>query len=372
MFDNSAYLPYKSKDMQEKLKRLEEEFRKDLGSVADSKDIEALRIKYLGRKSELTQLFTQIPALPVQERGSWGQRLNSFKAKVGSSLDDRLKGSGSSEESLDLTFPSAAYDAGGQHILSIVNQQICSIFEKMGFIVAEGAEIEDEWHNFEALNIPLDHPSRDAFDTFYLNMPSGEGGKHLLRSHTSPSQIRLMQKLKPPLAIISPGRVYRPDEVDATHSFMFHQIEGFVVDETINFAHLKGVLLYFIRELFSSGANLRFRPHFFPFTEPSAEVDVSCIICEPQGMSHKPQTRKEIKGEAMRKCSVCKGKGWLEILGCGMIHPKVFSSCGINSRKYRGFAFGMGVERIAMLKYGIHDIRLFCENDVRFLRQFQS
>ena len=206
---------------------------------------------------------------------------------------------------------------------------------------------------------PGDHPSRDAFDTFYLNIPpvDPEKGKHLLRCHTSPSQIRVMEENKPPLAVISPGRVYRPDEVDATHSFMFHQIEGFAVDREINFSHLKGVLFYFAREFFSGDARLRFRPHFFPFTEPSAEVDVSCFKCSGN-----------VRGE--KKCSVCKGKGWLEILGCGMIHPHVLEFCGIDSSKYQGFAFGMGVERPAMLKYGIDDIRLFTENDVKFLEQF--
>ncbi|MFA7676661.1 MAG: phenylalanine--tRNA ligase subunit alpha, partial [Candidatus Omnitrophota bacterium] len=222
------------------------------------------------------------------------------------------------------------------------------------------------WHNFEALNIPLDHPSRDAFDTFYLDIPESKNGKYLLRSHTSPSQIRVMKNAKPPLAVISPGRVYRPDEVDATHSFMFHQIEGFAVDEHIDFSHLKGVLLRFAHIFFSPDVSLRFRPHFFPFTEPSAEVDISCVICK----NKKSFTKTKDQKPKTEKCSVCKGKGWLEILGCGMIHPEVLNACGINPKKYRGFAFGMGVERIAMLKYGIDDIRLFYENDVRFLNQF--
>jgi len=350
--------------MEQELKTLEEEFKKDLELAKSPKDLEELRIKYLGRKAQLTQLFSKISTVAKEERGRFGQELNSLKQRITSLLEDKLKMGGQKEERLDLTFPAASFKKGSRHIISQVNEEICSIFEKLGFAVIEGAEIEDEWHNFTALNFPLDHPSRDAFDTFYLDLPSAgggesekKGGKHLLRCHTSPSQIRIMQNQKPPLAAISPGRVYRPDEVDATHSFMFHQIEGFAVDTHIDFAHLKGVLLQFARDFFSSDVDLRFRPHFFPFTEPSAEVDISCIICGGK------------KG-ADKKCSVCKDKGWLEILGCGMIHPNVLKYCGIDSKKYKGFAFGMGVERIAMLKYGINDIRLFCDNDVRFLEQF--
>jgi phenylalanyl-tRNA synthetase alpha chain len=221
----------------------------------------------------------------------------------------------------------------------------------MGFCTVEGPEIENEYNNFTGLNIPLDHPSRDAFDTFYLK-PASLTGKLLLRSHTSPVQIRVMQAQKPPLAVVVPGRVYRPDATDASHSFMFHQVEGFLVAQGIKFSDLKGVLEEFGRQVFGPQIKMRFRPHFFPFTEPSAEVDISCIICQGKG------------------CSVCGRKGWLEILGSGMIHPNVFKHVGYDYRKYSGFAFGMGVERIAMLKYGINDIRLFFENDLRFLKQF--
>ncbi len=350
--------------MEQELKRIEEDFQKDLANAKSLQELEEVRVKYLGRKSDLTQLFSKIPTLEKNERGRWGRQLNLFKEKISSLLEEKLKGGGQKEERIDLTFPAAAIKRGSRHIISQVNEAICAIFEKLGFAVIEGGEIEDEWHNFTALNFPLDHPSRDAFDTFYLDLP-GQGtgqsqkqcGKRLLRCHTSPSQIRIMQDKKPPIAAISPGRVYRPDEVDATHSFMFHQIEGFAVDTHIDFSHLKGVLLSFAREFFSKDVDLRFRPHFFPFTEPSAEVDISCIICG--------QTKQTGK-----KCSVCKDKGWLEILGCGMIHPMVLENCHIDSKKYKGFAFGMGVERIAMLKYGINDIRLFCDNDVRFLEQF--
>jgi len=342
--------------VEQEVKNIKQAFEKDLAESKDLKDLEQLKIKYLGRKSKLTELFSEIPKLDKLERGLWGRKLNEVKQEIASSLEKATQGVGQGKEWLDITFPSKQIDVGSRHIITSVNQKICAIFEKLGFEIIEGGEIEDEWHNFEALNIPLEHPSRDAFDTFYLDLPEKNKGKYVLRSHTSPSQIRVMKKRKPSLAVISPGRVYRPDEVDASHSFMFHQIEGFAVDSDINFSHLKGVLLAFAREFFSQNIDLRFRPHFFPFTEPSAEVDLSCIICKGK--------------KTTKKCSVCKDKGWLEILGCGMIHPKVLEACGINSKKYQGFAFGMGVERIAMLKYGIDDIRLFCENDLRFLEQF--
>jgi len=345
--------------MEERLKQIEEEFKKDLDRASSGKDFENIRVKYLGRKSSLSDLFSQIPTLGKEEKGLWGKALNFFKNRITFLLEEKIKEISQAEECFDVTFPSTLDQKGSRHILSTVSEEICSIFEKLGFSVIEGKEIEDEWHNFAALNIPLEHPSRDVFDTFYLDIPKGEGGKHLLRSHTSPSQIRVMRDAAPPLAVISPGRVYRPDQVDATHSFMFHQIEGFVVDKQISFSHLKGVLLHFAREFFKKDVELRFRPHFFPFTEPSAEVDLSCIICGGKK-----------KAKEGKKCSVCKDKGWLEILGCGMIHPNVLKSCQIDSKKYKGFAFGMGVERIAMLKYGIDDIRLFYENDIRFLKQF--
>ncbi len=350
--------------MENELKRLEEEFQREFQEADSPKNLEALKIKYLGRKSTFIRLFSRIPGLAKEEKGLWGKRLNAFKQEITRLLENRLQETRGKEEKCDLTLPSVFPQAGSRHILTTVSQKICAIFENLGFKTIEGEEIEEEWYNFEALNIPLEHPSRDVFDTFYLNIPEKNKGKYLLRSHTSPSQIRVMQKARPPLAVISPGRVYRPDEVDATHSFMFHQVEGFVVSEDINFAHLKGVLLHFAKEFFSSAVELRFRPHFFPFTEPSAEVDISCIIC-------KGAKNKEVRiRKGTKRCSVCKGKGWLEILGCGMIHPRVLKACAIDPKKYKGFAFGMGVERIAMLKYSIDDIRLFYENDIRFLKQF--
>jgi phenylalanyl-tRNA synthetase alpha chain len=343
--------------MEIEFKKLEEEFGKDLSAVSDAAAIEALRVKYLGRKAEINRLFSLIPSLNKEEKGVWGRNLNILKNKISAAIEEKLKNLGGKEERIDLTYPAVKIKKGSRHILSAVAEEICSVFEKLGFTVVEGTEIEDEWHNFSALNIPLDHPSRDAFDTFYLDLPEPrkkQRGKFLLRSHTSPSQARVLSASKPPVAVVSPGRVYRPDSVDASHSFMFQQVEGFAVDENISFAHLKGVLLNFAKLFFASDVNLRLRPHFFPFTEPSAEVDISCFICKGQ----------------KDKCSLCKGKGWIEILGCGMIHPKVLKNCGIDPKKYKGFAFGMGVERPAMLKYGINDIRLFYENDIKFLEQF--
>ncbi|MCM8787243.1 MAG: phenylalanine--tRNA ligase subunit alpha [Candidatus Omnitrophica bacterium] len=344
--------------MEEQIKKLKEDFYSDFKEKITVTKLEELRIKYLGKKSLLSQLFSQLPNLDKEKKAIFGRKLNALKLEFTTFIEQKSKEIVTEEEKIDLTFPSFYPKRGTKHILSLVSQNICRIFQDLGFVIVEGKEIEDERHNFTALNIPLEHPSRDAFDTFYLDIkPTRDGGNFLLRSHTSPSQIRVMETIKPPLAVISPGRVYRPDKVDASHSFMFFQIEGFVVDRNINFSHLKGVLLYFAKKFFSEDVALRFRPHFFPFTEPSAEVDISCFLCKNQKFSN-------------QKCGVCKGKGWLEILGCGMIHPKVLENCKIDSKKFRGFAFGMGVDRIAMLKFGIGDIRLFYENDLKFLEQF--
>jgi phenylalanyl-tRNA synthetase alpha chain len=346
--------------MAAEIKKIKSNFQKDLENAKNSESLKKLKIKYLGRKSKISELFSNIPNLAKQERGYWGKELNILKNQISSAIEARLEEKSQKEEKMDLTYPARLPDKGSSHILSLVTNDICLIFKELGFHIISGDEVEDEWHNFSALNIPLEHPSRDAFDTFYLDLSkkSQKSGSWLLRSHTSPSQIRMMQKLTPPLAVVSPGRVYRPDVVDATHSFMFYQIEGFAVGENLSFADLKGVLLYFVKQFFSQEVQLRFRPHFFPFTEPSAEVDASCVICGGN------QAEKE------GRCSVCKGKGWLEILGCGMIHPNVLEACGIDSNKYQGFAFGMGVDRIVMQKYQINDIRLFYENDLNFLKQF--
>lgn len=324
----------------------------DIAKVSSSQGLEDFRTKYLGRKGIIAQLTAVIPTLPQHERSIFGQQVNSLKAKLLSLIEEKqgsiAGGVQTQREKVDITMPGIAQELGHLHPITQIINEICTVFIRMGFSVVEGPEIETEFNNFTGLNIPLEHPSRDAFDTFYLKGRE----KLLLRSHTSPVQVRAMKTRKPPLAIVVPGRVYRPDAVDASHLFMFHQIEGFMVDKDIKFSDLKGVLQAFVKAVFAEDIKMRFRPHFFPFTEPSAEVDISCIICKGKG------------------CSVCGKKGWLEILGSGMIHPNVFKHVGYDPKVYSGFAFGMGIERIAMLKYGINDIRIFFENDLRFLKQF--
>jgi len=336
----------------------------DIQSVNSSQTLEEFRTKYLGRKGIIAKLTNSIPSLLPEQRSSFGQEVNALKNRILSLVEEKQKSlnlnkQGLNQCSYDISMPGIAQDLGRLHPLTQIMDEICAIFNRMGFCVVEGPEIETEYNNFTGLNIPLEHPSRDVFDTFYIgsSVKTGDrrpatGDRLLLRSHTSPVQIRVMKSRKPPLAVIVPGRVYRPDAVDASHSFMFHQIEGFMVDKDIKFSDLKGVLEVFAKAVFGEDIKMRFRPHFFPFTEPSAEVDISCIICKGKG------------------CSVCGKKGWLEILGSGMIHPNVFKHVGYDSKKYTGFAFGMGIERIAMLKYGINDIRVFFENDLRFLKQF--
>ena len=325
----------------------------DLAAVTSLAALEEVRVKFLGRKGLLAELTGLIPTLPSEQRGLMGKEVNLLKNKLLNFISEKEKSLKNTEsfvkkDNLDVGMPGIAPQLGSIHPITQVIDEICGIFNRMGFPTVMGPEIETEYNNFTGLNIPLEHPSRDAFDTFYLkNFP-----KLLLRSHTSPVQVREMKKHKPPLAMVVPGRVYRPDAVDASHLFMFHQIEGIMVDENVKFSDLKGILELFAKRVFGEEIKMRFRPHFFPFTEPSVEVDISCIICKGKG------------------CSVCGRKGWLEILGAGMIHPNVFKHVGYDVKKYTGFAFGMGVERIAMLKYGINDIRLFFENDLRFLKQF--
>lgn len=352
------------------IKAIQDQIDSQIQNINSAKDLQEFRVKYLGRKGIITQLTSAIPALSVQERAAFGQEVNALKKQINSLIEEKqksflIKSAQSTVSQVDITLPGIAQDLGRLHPITQIIDQVCSIFIQMGFSVVEGPEIETEYNNFTGLNIPLEHPSRDMFDTFYIGSPvtshqspvkTGDRrqatGGLLLRSHTSPVQIRVMQSRKPPLAVVVPGRVFRPDAVDASHSFMFHQIEGFVVDKDIRFSDLKGALEVFAKGVFGEDTKMRFRPHFFPFTEPSAEVDISCIICKGRG------------------CSVCGKKGWLEILGSGMIHPNVFKHVGYNPKMYTGFAFGMGIERIAMLKYGINDIRLFFENDLRFLNQF--
>ncbi len=322
-------------------------------------ELEAYKARYAGRKGVLAELTGAIPGLPKEERGLFGQRTNALKRFVLEAIEHKaaaLSGSAGSPRGFAeyAGLPGVSPSVGKLHPITAVIEEICALFERLGFSVADTPEVETEFNNFTGLNIPLEHPSRDAFDTFYLKQEKcpGETQRLLLRSHTSPGQVRMMKQFRPPLAVVIPGRVYRPDAVDASHSFMFHQIEGFLVDRAVTFADLKGVLELFAKGVFGEDIRMRLRPHFFPFTEPSAEVDISCIICKGRG------------------CSVCGRKGWLEILGAGMIHPAVFETVGYGRGKFSGFAFGMGVERIAMLKYGIDDIRLFFENDLRFLDQF--
>ena len=332
---------------------IQAQIESDLAQVVSVSALEEVRVKYLGRKGLVAELTSSIPKLAVEQRGHFGQQVNALKNKLLELLEEKektlkTKTSDLKKSNLDLGMPGIAQELGHLHPITRIIDEICAIFNHMGFSVVQGPEVETEYNNFTGLNIPLEHPSRDAFDTFYLK----DHAKLLLRSHTSPVQVRVMATQKPPLAIVVPGRVYRPDAVDASHLFMFHQIEGFLVDENIRFSDLKGILELFAQSVFGQDIKMRFRPHFFPFTEPSVEVDISCIICKGKG------------------CSVCGRKGWLEILGAGMIHPNVFTQVGIDPKVYTGFAFGMGVERIAMLKYGINDIRLFFENDLRFLKQF--
>lgn len=322
----------------------------EIVAVCDDKALEEYRIKYLGRKGLIQQIYSQLSALPSDKKPLVGKNANDFKIRVTQLIEDKRRqvvqpSKNNQTAALDVTIPGVPVPVGSRHILSQTINEICDLFGRLGFAVQEGPEIETEFHNFSALNIPIDHPSRDAFDTFYLEErdPLNKDRYLLLRSHTSPGQIRIMKQHKPPLAVVIPGRVYRPDAVDASHSFMFHQIEGLLVDKDVKFSQLKGLLTVFCKKLFGDDITMRFRPHYFPFTEPSAEVDISW---------------KHGK------------RGWLEIMGCGMVHPHVFEAAGYPKGKYTGLAFGLGVERIAMLKYGIDDIRLFFENDVRFLKQF--
>ena len=360
-------------------KDIEESAIKELELIKSLEALEAFYVKYLGRRGIITDLIAKISSLPTEERPQVGRELNVLKNRLNDLIESNRiifnqQVFKKKTSLVDVTLPGVIQEIGRKHPITQVMDEICRIFVSMGFKLFEGPEMETEYNNFQALNIPLDHPSRDAFDTFYLDTSpsisknikskgvksrsSKVSEKLLLRSHTSPGQIRVMEKCKPPVATIVPGKVYRPDATDASHSFMFHQAEGFFVDKDVKFSDLKGVLEDFSREMFGSKIKMRFRPSFFPFTEPSAEVDISCIICGGSG-------------EVVKKtCSVCKGTGWLEVLGCGMIHPQVFKAVGYAKYNVTGFAFGMGVERIAMLKYGIDDIRIFFANDLRFLKQF--
>jgi phenylalanyl-tRNA synthetase alpha chain len=316
---------------------------------ADVQAIQALNVKYLGRKGILTQFLRSIASLPVEERPAAGQKANAIKARMSADIASALRAveemAAAAGGRIDVSLPGRTEPCGAEHPISQISREICDIFSKMGFDIVEGPEVEKDYYNFEALNIPKNHPARDMQDTFFVSTDI------VLRTHTSPLQIRTMERQPPPVRVIAPGKVFRCDS-DQTHTPMFHQVEGLLVDENVSFGDLKGTLTAFVHQMFDAQTRLRFRPSFFPFTEPSAEVDILCVICRGKG------------------CRVCKHTGWLEILGSGMVHPAVFENVGYDTDRYTGFAFGMGVERVAMLKYGIDDLRKFFENDLRFLSQF--
>lgn len=317
-------------------------------------ELDQVRVHYLGKKGWVTEQMKALGQLDPETRRLRGAEINRVRDRLlegleqqreqlaSRALEERLR-----QEAIDVTLPGRGPELGGLHPVTLTLRRIRTLFERVGFETVEGPEVEDDFHNFEALNIPASHPARAMHDTFYFDPHT------LLRTHTSPVQVRVMEKTSPPLRILAPGRVYRCDS-DLTHTPMFHQVEGFLVDREVSFAHLRGILFEFLREFFEKDVAIRFRPSYFPFTEPSAEVDIACVICDGTG------------------CRVCKHSGWLEVMGCGMIHPKVFGFVGIDAEVYRGFAFGLGVERMAMLRYGINDLRLFFENDLRFLRQFAA
>ena len=340
--------------MREKLDSIKADALKALEEITDLKALEDLRLKLFGKKGDLTAALKGLSELSKEERPAAGQMVNDARAYLEDRVSRRQKDLAKAAmslslkiETIDVTMPGKRpYQLGHKHPMTLVTDEIKNIFIGLGYEIAEGPEIEEDYYNFEALNIPKNHPARDEQDTFYV-----EGG-FVLRTQTSPVQIRTMENKKPPIKIIAPGRVFRSDETDATHSPVFHQLEGLVVDEGITMGDLKGALEVFAKELFGEKTRVRFRPHHFPFTEPSAEMDVSCFACGGNG------------------CRVCKGSGWIELLGCGMVHPKVLSGCGIDPDVYTGFAFGMGIERSAMQRYNIADLRLLYENDVRFLKQF--
>lgn len=335
--------------MREKLERLRLEAKRKIDEATNEKKLEAVRVEFLGRRQgKITQILRNITDLSPQDRPLVGELVNQIKRAVQEDLKRREKEISREEEEewVDITLPGKKPLLGRLHPITQTLEEIKRIFIGLGFQVARGPEVETEYYNFEALNMPRYHPARDEQDSFYLD------DTHLLRTQTSPVQIRVMEKKSPPIRIIAPGRCYRRDAVDASHFPMFHQVEGLAVDKSITFSDLKGCLTYFVHQMFDKKTRLRFRPSFFPFTEPSAEVDISCIMCQGRG------------------CRVCSGKGWLEILGAGMVDPEVFRKVNYDPEKYQGFAFGMGVERICMLKYGIDDIRLFFQNDLRFLSQF--
>lgn len=340
--------------MEQQLEKLMSEAQQAVNVAADLQSLDQVRVNYLGKKGSITEMMKELGKLPPEQRPEAGQVINRAKQTIQGAIEAKKETLQSAKlqaqlesETIDVTMPGRSRGIGGLHPVTRVLYRIEDLFNQLGFEIAEGPEIENDFYNFEALNIPESHPARAMHDTFYIN------DKLLLRTHTSPVQIRVMQERQPPLKIIAPGRVYRCDS-DVTHTPMFHQVEGFMVDKHVSFTDLKAILIDFLQQFFErDDLEVRFRPSYFPFTEPSAEADIQCVMCSGAG------------------CRVCKQTGWLEVLGCGMVHPNVFKHVNIDSETYTGFAFGMGVERLAMLRYGVNDLRLFFENDLRFLQQFK-
>ena len=345
-------------EFEEKLLNLQAEIQGALAGAKDEAGLEELRIKYLSRKGILPGMMSMLGKIPAAEKPQAGKTLNAVKNAVNAAFaeaSDRLTAGAEAANAIDVTLPGRRRGRGYQHPITQVMEESVAIFRRLGFIVADGPDLEDVWHNFDALNAPQDHPSRAVTDTFYFDLENHDfldPATMILRTQTSPVQVRAMQSQKPPVRIVCPGRCYRRDTPDATHGMSFHQIEGLYIDKKVSMADLKGTLAYYAREMFGSNVKIRFRPHFFPFTEPSVEWDASCMACGGKG------------------CKICKGSGWIEISGAGMVNPEVLKAVGYDPEELTGYAFGMGIERIAMIKYGINDLRLLYENDVRFLQQF--
>jgi phenylalanyl-tRNA synthetase alpha chain len=335
--------------LKEKIKNLRDEFDRNIGEVKTDEKLEEIRLKYLSRNGLLSQLFDELKEVSQEEKPALGKELNLVRNEITgkfNSIKESIESHAKGKGIIDLTLPGKIKPLGSRHILTQTVDEIKNIFKGLGFAVALGPEVESDYYNFEALNFPPDHPARDMQDTYFIS------DSFLLRTHTTPVQIRIMEKHQPPVRAIMPGRVYRNEAVSARSYCMFHQVDGIYVDTDVTFAELKGTLVSFAKQFYGEDIRYRFRPSFFPFTEPSAEMDITCFLCHGAG------------------CRVCKYSGWLEILGCGMVDPNVFKAVGYDSEKYTGYAFGMGIERTAMLKYGINDIRIFFENDIRFLKQF--
>jgi phenylalanyl-tRNA synthetase alpha chain len=334
----------------DRLQALLKEAENGIPQASDLKMVEDLRVKYLGKSGQVTEVLKGLGQVPADQKPQIGKVSNEVKNRIAELIEQRKEQLESKETKLpegwDPTLPGRTFEMGKGHPLMRVQQEICDIFKSFGFDQVEGTDFETDYYNFKGLNFPEDHPARDSHDTFYL------GQDLLLRTHTTTLQVHVMEDFKPPFKVVAPGRVYRNEAVDATHHHIFHQVDGFLVAEGIHFGHLKGVLDNWVKKFFGSKIETRFRPSFFPFTEPSAEVDISCVFCQGKG------------------CRICKQSGWVEIMGCGMIHPNVLENCKVDPEKWTGFAFGMGVERVAMFKYDIDDIRLFYQNDIRFLKQF--